>query len=53
MDVWNGLLVALMALFAIFALYLGGAAILLKLIDWLLPAKDAHDRDLTAPPSAS
>ena len=52
MDTWLGFLVAPLALLVVFVLYLGGAAVVLRLIEKLVPRKDAHERDLSAPPSA-
>jgi hypothetical protein len=51
MENWMGLLGALVALLAVFMLYVGGVSVVLRLLERLLPAKTARERDHNAPPS--
>lgn len=53
MEILTGLIGAAFALLGILMLYVGGAAVVLRLIEKLLPAKRTPERDLTARPYAS
>ena len=44
MEALMGILGAAFALLAVFLLYIGGAAVVLRLIEWLRPTKDATVR---------
>lgn len=49
MEVLLGVLGVALALLAIFMLYVGGAAVLLRLVDWVRSAKSPHTQDADPP----
>jgi hypothetical protein len=51
MEILLGFLGAALALLAIFFLYVGGAAVVLRLVDWVRPTKSAHDQGPNIPVS--
>ena len=48
-----GLLGAALALLAIFMMYVGGAAVVLRLVDWVRSTKSAHEQDPDVPVSSA